>query len=133
MNIDIMSMSGHKIYGPKGIGAIYIRRRPRVQLKPIINGGGQERGLRSGTLPAPLCIGFGRACEIAQECMEEDHQHITRLSDKLYNGITNELEEIILNGHPEHRYAGNLNLSIAFVGNRLNVFMENGKFGSLRG
>jgi len=114
-NIDIMSMSGHKIYGPKGIGAIYIRRRPRVQLKPIINGGGQERGLRSGTLPAPLCIGFGKACEIAQECMEEDKEHIDRLSQRLYDGITNELEEIILNGDPQHRYPGNLNLSIAFV------------------
>eukprot|EP00484_Ammonia_sp_Unknown_P002696 CAMPEP_0197055510 /NCGR_PEP_ID=MMETSP1384-20130603/67019_1 /TAXON_ID=29189 /ORGANISM="Ammonia sp." /LENGTH=381 /DNA_ID=CAMNT_0042489113 /DNA_START=356 /DNA_END=1501 /DNA_ORIENTATION=+ len=115
MNIDLMSMSGHKIYGPKGIGAMYIRRRPRVQLKPIINGGGQERGLRSGTLPAPLCIGFGRACEIAMECMAEDHQHVKRLSERLQRGITSELEEIVLNGDPNSRYPGNLNLSIAFV------------------
>eukprot|EP00485_Elphidium_margaritaceum_P023603 CAMPEP_0202713560 /NCGR_PEP_ID=MMETSP1385-20130828/56124_1 /ASSEMBLY_ACC=CAM_ASM_000861 /TAXON_ID=933848 /ORGANISM="Elphidium margaritaceum" /LENGTH=431 /DNA_ID=CAMNT_0049373953 /DNA_START=194 /DNA_END=1489 /DNA_ORIENTATION=- len=115
MNIDLMSMSGHKIYGPKGIGALYIRRRPRVQLKPIINGGGQERGLRSGTLPAPLCVGFGLACEVAQECMEEDHEHITRLSQRLYAGLTAELEELVLNGDPQSRYEGNLNLSIAFV------------------
>ena len=68
--IDLMSMSGHRICGPKGIGAIYIRRRPRVQLKPIINGGGQERGMRSGTLPAPLVAGFGKACEIAYHSMQ---------------------------------------------------------------
>merc|ERR1719376_984609 len=67
-----MSLSAHKIYGPKGIGALYVRRRPRVRVEPLINGGGQERGLRSGTLPAPLCVGFGRACEIAEDCMEED-------------------------------------------------------------
>eukprot|EP01083_Nonionella_stella_P219766 786862_1 len=115
LNIDIMSMSGHKIYGPKGIGAIYVRRRPRVQLKPIISGGGQERGLRSGTLAAPLCIGFGKACEIAYECMIEDHKHISYLSNRLYNGIRTELEEIILNGDENNRYEGNLNLSIAFV------------------
>eukprot|EP00483_Globobulimina_turgida_P011100 UN11121 len=113
----MMSMSGHKIYGPKGIGAIFIRRRPRVQLRAIISGGGQERGLRSGTLPAPLCIGFGKACEIAQECMHEDNEHILSLNERLHEGITAELEEIILNGDasPEHRYGGNLNLSIAFV------------------
>lgn len=115
LNIDLMSMSGHKIYGPKGVGALYVRRRPRVQLKPIINGGGQERGLRSGTLPAPLCIGFGKACEIAMECMEEDHHHIERLSTRLHNGIREQLEEVILNGDEHSRYEGNLNLSIAFV------------------
>ena len=86
-----------------------------VCAQPIINGGGQERGLRSGTLPAPLCIGFGKACEIAMECMEEDHRHITRLSDRLHRGISEELEEVILNGDEQSRYEGNLNLSIAFV------------------
>jgi len=116
LNIDLLSISGHKIYGPKGVGALYVRRRPRVQIKPIINGGGQERGLRSGTLPAPLCIGLGRACEIAMECMDEDRAHILRLSQRLHRGIADELEEVILNGDPESRYEGNLNLSIPFVG-----------------
>jgi len=115
MKIDLMSMSGHKIYGPKGIGALYIRRRPRVRLQPLINGGGQERGMRSGTLPAPLVAGFGRACEIAVECMEEDHEHVTRLSKRLYDGIASQLDEIVLNGDAEARYPGNLNISFAFV------------------
>ena len=70
MNIDLMSISGHKLYGPKGIGALYVRRKPRVRLEPIISGGGQERGLRSGTTPTPLCVGLGKACEIAQNEME---------------------------------------------------------------
>lgn len=118
MNIDMMSMSGHKIYGPKGVGAIYIRRKPRVRLLPIISGGGQERNLRSGTLPAPLVAGFGRACAIAQDCMADDYAHVVRLSDKLYGSLTDEatgLAEVILNGDHEGRYHGNLNLSFAFV------------------
>lgn len=80
--IDLMSISGHKIYGPKGVGACYVRRRPRVRLDPLFSGGGQERGLRSGTLPAPLIAGFGEACKIAIEEMKYDHQHITRLAKK---------------------------------------------------
>jgi len=115
LNIDLMSMSSHKIYGPKGIGALYVRRRPRVRLTPIINGGGQERGLRSGTLPAPLVVGFGKACEVAQECMEEDEQHCKRLTRKLYDGITSQLDEVYLNGDLEERMPGNMNLSFAFV------------------
>lgn len=118
MNIDMMSMSGHKIYGPKGVGAMYVRRKPRVRLLPIISGGGQERNLRSGTLPAPLVAGFGRACSIAKDCMEDDHAHVVRLSNRLYNSLTDEatgLAEVILNGDHEGRYPGNLNLSFAFV------------------
>lgn len=87
LGVDLMSMSGHKIYGPKGIGALYVRRRPRVRLEPIINGGGQERGLRSGTMPTHLAVGFGKACEIAEQSMEYDHAKIKRLSDKLINTL----------------------------------------------
>jgi cysteine desulfurase len=115
LNIDVMSLSGHKIYGPKGIGAMYVRRRPRVRLDPIISGGGQERGLRSGTLPHPLCVGFGKACEVAAIEMENDHQWISYLSKKLYDGITSQIEHVILNGDLKQRYAGNLNLSFAYV------------------
>jgi len=115
LNIDLMSMSSHKIYGPKGIGALYVRRRPRVRLSPIINGGGQERGLRSGTLPAPLVVGFGKACEVARECMEEDELHCRKLQKRLYDGITSQLEEVYVNGDLEERFSGNLNLSFAYV------------------
>lgn len=87
LGVDLMSMSGHKIYGPKGIGALYVRRQPRVRLEPIINGGGQERGLRSGTMPTHLAVGFGKACEIAEESMEFDHQRIKKLSDKFINTL----------------------------------------------
>jgi len=115
MNIDLMSMSAHKIYGPKGIGALYVRRRPRVRIEPIINGGGQERGLRSGTLPAPLCVGFGRACEIAEDCMEEDYEHVKRLSDKYSNEVCSQLEGVYQNGSGVHRYPGNINYSFECV------------------
>ncbi|VDN98116.1 unnamed protein product [Rodentolepis nana] len=115
MNIDLMSISGHKIYGPKGVGALYVRRRPRVRLEPIISGGGQERGLRSGTLPAPLVVGFGSACRIAEAEMQNDAALVKRLYDRLLNGITSQLEEVILNGDPDRRYHGCCNLSFAFV------------------
>ncbi|CEG47472.1 cysteine desulfurase [Plasmopara halstedii] len=115
MNIDVMSMSGHKIYGPKGVGAMYVRRRPRVRLEPIISGGGQERGLRSGTLATPLVVGFGKACEIAAQEMENDHRWVSYLSEKLYQGITDQIEHVVLNGDREKRYPGNLNLSFAYV------------------
>ena len=114
-NIDLLSISGHKIYGPKGIGALYVRRRPRVRLDPIMSGGGQERGLRSGTLAPPLCVGLGKASEIAKSDMENDLKWITYLSERLYNGITSQVDEVILNGDKEHRYPGNLNLSFAYV------------------
>ncbi len=115
MNIDLMSISGHKIYGPKGIGALYIRRRPRVRLQPIINGGGQERGFRSGTLPTPLVVGLGKAAEIAGQEMEQDRERIERLTDKLYHGIKDEIPDVYLNGDEEHRIPGNLNLSFAYI------------------
>jgi cysteine desulfurase len=115
MNIDALSISGHKIYGPKGVGALYVRRRPRVRLQPIINGGGQERGLRSGTLPTPLVVGLGKACQICSEDMEIDLEHVKRLSDKLYDGLASKLPHVIMNGDQEKRYPGNLNLSFAYV------------------
>lgn len=114
--IDLMSISGHKIYGPKGIGALYIRRRnPRVRMRPIIDGGGQERGLRSGTLPTPLIVGLGRAAELAASEMERDRRHIDQLSQRLYNGLVDRLTEVTLNGSFSKRYCGNLNLSFSCV------------------
>lgn len=115
LNIDLMSISGHKIYGPKGIGALYVRRRPRVRLKPLFYGGGQERGMRSGTLPTPLCVGLGEAARIAQQDMEKDAAHVGYLFDRLYKGLQLHLEQIILNGDLQNRYKGNLNISFAFV------------------
>jgi cysteine desulfurase len=97
-NIDLMSISGHKIYGPKGIGALYLRRKPRVRLAPLINGGGQERGLRSGTLPTPIIVGFGKACEVAQREMPSDSKHIEYLYHKIINTIRSKLTHVELNG-----------------------------------
>ena len=115
MKIDCMSLSGHKVYGPKGVGAMYLRRRPRVRLEAQMSGGGQERGLRSGTLAPALVVGMGAACEVAQQEMENDERWITYLSDKLYQGITERMDHVTLNGDKERRYPGNLNLSFAFV------------------
>lgn len=115
MKIDVMSLSSHKIYGPKGIGAMYVRRRPRVRLEPIMSGGGQERGLRSGTLATSLCTGFGKACELAGAEMENDHRWIKHLSDRLYQGITSRIPDVILNGDLKQRYPGNLNFSFSYV------------------
>ncbi|KAI9483325.1 MAG: cysteine desulfurase [Benjaminiella poitrasii] len=115
MNVDLMSISAHKIYGPKGVGAVYVRRRPRVRLEAIQSGGGQERGLRSGTLPHPLIVGFGEACRIASEEMEYDHARISKLSKRLIEGIKSRVEEVHRNGDPEHNYPGCVNLSFAYV------------------
>lgn len=115
MNIDLMSISGHKIYGPMGIGALYVRRRPRVRLVPLINGGGQERGMRSGTLPTPLCVGLGKACAIAKEEMGAEAERLKMLRDRFYQRIMGELPECYLNGDLEKRIPGNLNISFAFV------------------
>jgi len=115
MNIDLMSISGHKIYGPKGVGAMYIRRKPRVRVEPIQSGGGQERGIRSGTLPTHLCVGFGKACEIAMQEMENDRDHAQKLFDRLYTKITERLDYVYLNGDKSNRWHGNLNMSFAFV------------------
>merc|ERR1711931_467207 len=115
MNIDLMSISGHKIYGPKGVGALYVRRRPRVRVEPIQSGGGQERGMRSGTLPTPLVVGLGAACEISQQDMSSDFAHVYRPSKRLKDRIFAELDHVILNGHPVATYEGCLNLSFAYV------------------
>merc|ERR1711884_413875 len=98
MKIDLMSISGHKVYGPKGVGALYVRRRPRVRVEPIQSGGGQERGLRSGTVPTPLAVGLGAACELASSEMEYDHSHVTRLSQMLVTGIQDKLDKVVRNG-----------------------------------
>jgi cysteine desulfurase len=114
MNIDLMSISGHKIYGPKGVGAIYIRRKPRVRIKSLFSGGGQERGIRSGTLATPLVVGLGKAAEIAKNEMAKDCAHVKKLSDKLYQGVM-ETTNVYLNGDKENRYPGNLNFSFAGI------------------
>lgn len=114
MNIDLMSISGHKIYGPKGIGALYVRRKPRVKIEAIINGGGQERGLRSGTLAVPLIVGLGKASELAQQEMSQDKKKIDKLSDKMIKELT-KLKKVYLNGSLEHRWKGCLNFSFAGV------------------
>ncbi|GAP84689.1 putative cysteine desulfurase [Rosellinia necatrix] len=114
MNIDLMSISSHKIYGPKGIGACYVRRRPRVRIDPIISGGGQERGLRSGTIAPPLVVGFGEACRIAKEDMQYDSRYIKSLSDRLLKGLL-ALEHTTQNGDPNHFYPGCVNVSFAYV------------------
>ncbi|KAG0652482.1 hypothetical protein D0Z07_0065 [Hyphodiscus hymeniophilus] len=114
MQIDLMSISSHKIYGPKGIGACYVRRRPRVRIDPIISGGGQERGLRSGTLAPALVVGFGEACRIAQEEIAYDSKRIKMLSDRLLEGLLS-LEHTTQNGSPEHFYPGCVNVSFAYV------------------
>lgn len=115
MNIDLLSVSGHKLYGPKGIGALYVRRRPRVRLEPQMSGGGQERGLRSGTVPTFLAVGLGAACEVAGREMARDGAHVRALADRLRHGVTSRLEGVQLNGDEEARYWGNVNLSFAYV------------------
>jgi cysteine desulfurase len=115
-NIDIMSLSGHKMYGPKGVGALYVRRRnPRVQLAPVIDGGGHERGMRSGTLNVPGIVGFGKAAEIAQQEMPQESCRLAGLRNKLRNNIMKELDEVYVNGSVEHRLPGNLNVSFLYV------------------
>ncbi|PBP16054.1 cysteine desulfurase precursor [Diplocarpon rosae] len=114
MNIDLMSISSHKIYGPKGMGACYVRRRPRVRIDPIISGGGQERGLRSGTLAPALVVGFGEACRIAQEEMSYDSKRVKMLSDRLLKGLL-ALEHTTQNGDAEKFYPGCVNVSFAYV------------------
>ena len=114
-SIDLMSISGHKIYAPKGIGALYVRRKPRVRLKPLFNGGGQERGMRSGTLPTALVVGLGKAAENAGTDMQKDSDHVKNLADRFYNLITSQVVDVFLNGHTQLRWPGNLNLSFAYI------------------
>jgi len=115
MNIDLLSISGHKIYGPKGIGALYVRRRPRVRLVAQINGGGQERGMRSGTLAPALCVGLGEACAIAQKEMPTEIVKLRGLRDRFLTAIKARLPEVFLNGDLDSRIPGNLNISFAYV------------------
>jgi cysteine desulfurase len=113
--VDLASVTAHKLYGPKGIGALWVRRKPRVRIDPIIDGGGHERGMRSGTLPVPLIVGFGKAAELAKEEMAAEALRLRTLRDRLYRGITSRLTETYVNGSLEHRLPGNLNISFAFV------------------
>jgi len=115
MNIDLMSISGHKIYGPKGVGALYVRRRPRIRLEPLFSGGGQERGFRSGTLATPLVVGLGEAAAIAKAEMTKDAEHVNRLSHRFMTEILDGIPDVFLNGDREQRWQGNLNLSFAYV------------------
>ena len=115
LNVDLMSISGHKIYGPKGIGALYVRRKPRVRLVPMIVGGGQERGFRSGTLPTPLCVGLGEAAEICMKEMDAEAKRLKKLQERMLNGLRAKLTDIVVNGDLEHRIPGNLNISFAYV------------------
>lgn len=114
--VDLLSLSAHKIYGPKGVGALFVRRKnPRVRLSPIIHGGGHERGMRSGTLNVPAIVGFGKAIELANQLMNEEMRRMTALRDKMFKAITKELPDVYLNGHPTERLPNNLNLSFAYV------------------
>jgi len=116
MNIDLLSLTAHKIYGPKGVGALYVRSKgPRVRLSPIIYGGGHERGMRSGTLNVPGVVGLGKACELVRESMADEAQRELRLRERLREGLFSQLDEVYLNGHPTHRLPGNVNISFAFV------------------
>jgi cysteine desulfurase len=111
MNIDLMSISGHKVYGPKGIGALYVRRRPKVPIEPLMDGGGQERGLRSGTVPAPLAVGLGMACAVAAGEMAGEAERLKRLRDRFLSRLRNAVPDVHLHGDPERRIPGNLNFS----------------------
>jgi len=116
MGIDLLSLTAHKLYGPKGIGALYVRKKdPRVRLEPQIDGGGHERGMRSGTLPVPLIVGLGKACEISRLEMGEESARTFKLRERLRSKIMGALPETYLNGHPEHRLPGNANISFAYV------------------
>lgn len=117
-NIDLLSLSGHKLYGPKGVGALYVRRRPRVRLEAQMSGGGQERGLRSGTVPTPLVVGLGAAAQIAAREMAADAAHARALADRLHASITEALDGVVLNGPPlaaSNRLPSCVNLSFAYV------------------
>lgn len=114
--IDLLSMTAHKFYGPKGVGALYVRRKnPRVRLSPQIHGGGHERGMRSGTLNVPGIVGFGKAAEIARQKLPEESARLKMLRDRMWNALQAQLDEVFLNGHPTERLPNNLNVSFAYV------------------
>ena len=115
MDIHMLSLSAHKLYGPKGVGALYVRKRnPRVKLQPLIDGGGHEGGLRSGTLNVPAIVGFGAACDLARNDMKSEAERLKKLRDRLWKGLRR-LDQVTLNGHPDRRLPGNLNVSFKFV------------------
>lgn len=114
-NLDLASISGHKIYGPKGIGALFARRKPRVRLAPLINGGGQERGIRSGTSPTPLAVGLGAAAKIAKEQMADELVRAQGVFNKFYDSLVTNIPDVFLNGDKDLRYPGNINLSFAYI------------------
>src|SRR5207237_6961927 len=114
--VDLLSLTAHKMYGPKGIGALYVRRRhPRVRLEPLLDGGGHENGVRSGTLPVPSIVGFGKACELSWQEMPATAERLLQLRERLQCGLMNRVQEVYLNGHLTQRLPGNLNLSFAEV------------------
>jgi cysteine desulfurase len=116
MDIDLLSLTAHKMYGPKGVGALYVRStKPRVRLTPMIDGGGHERGMRSGTLNVPGIVGLGKACEISQKEMSAEGERLIALRERLKEGILAELDEVYINGHPVERLPGNLNMSFAYI------------------
>jgi len=115
MKIDLLSLSAHKMYGPKGVGALYVRRRPRVRIAPIIDGGGHERGMRSGTLNVPGIVGMGAAAELAAREMAAESERLRALRDRLHRGLSERLDMLVVNGSMEHRLPNNLNISFAHV------------------
>ncbi len=116
MGIDLLSATAHMLYGPKGVGALYVRRKnPRVRLAPMVDGGGHERGMRSGTVPVPLVVGFGKAAEICREVMGEESKRLAALRDRLQEQIVSKVDEAYVNGHPTLRLPHNLNISFAYV------------------
>jgi cysteine desulfurase len=116
MGVDLLSATAHLIYGPKGVGALYVRRKgPRVRIAPMVDGGGHERGMRSGTVPVPLVVGFGKAAEICREVMAEEAQRLAALRDRLQEQILSKVDEAYVNGHPTLRLPHNLNISFAYV------------------
>jgi cysteine desulfurase len=116
MGIDLLSATAHMLYGPKGVGGLYVRRKnPRVRLAPMVDGGGHERGMRSGTVPVPLVVGFGKAAEICGEVMGEESKRMAALRDRLQEQILSKVDEAYVNGHPERRLPHNLNISFAYV------------------
>lgn len=114
--IDLLSLTAHKLYGPKGVGALYVRGGgKRIAIEPLFDGGGHERQLRSGTLPVPLIVGFGETCKLAADCLSEESDHIAQLRDNLWQALQSKIGDIQLNGHPQQRLSGNLNVSFADV------------------
>jgi cysteine desulfurase len=115
MGIDLLSLTAHKMYGPKGVGALYVRSKPQAKLTPMIDGGGHERGMRSGTLNVAGIVGLGKACELSQKEMSAESERLIALRERLKAGILAELDEVYINGHPTKRLPGNLNLSFAYI------------------